>query len=140
MPNGFHGLKEEWQQLVKPFEEIDEILATVAKSRGMELTRNSRGWPERSLRWGAGIRRQFQVYLENEKTGKFRVGITAGKDGPEGRSWRGKVLREGIRWSALREELPALLEEGVRMLDGWSESDLVLARKPPRSWWKRAGD
>lgn len=126
MPNGFHGSKETWQRLIAPLADADELLSAVAESRGMELTRNQRAWPERSLCWGTDIRRKFQIYLADEKKETFSVGVVAWKDGAAGRSWRREKLREGVPWAALREELPALLEEGVRLVDSWGQTDLVL--------------
>ena len=126
MPNGFHGSKETWQHLDQLLTDADELLSGIAESRGMQLLRNSRGWPERSLRWGTEVNRKFQIYLAEEKSEMFTVGVVAWKDGAQGRAWRQKILRESQPWVAIREELAVLIEEGVRLVDGWGESDLKL--------------
>jgi hypothetical protein len=64
MPNGFHGSEQEWQRIEAPLKMLDSELQDYTRRYGMSFSHNYHDWPERSLVWGAPIRKLMQIYLE----------------------------------------------------------------------------
>jgi hypothetical protein len=119
--------EEEWERIESPLRELDGVLDDFAKRHGMELTRNFAGWPERSLARTDEFERKIQVLLGDEESLRFNVWIMACEDRADGRFWKRKALANGLPIAALREKLPAYLDEGQRLLASWSVEDLVRA-------------
>lgn len=128
MPNGLAGSTEEWERMEAPLRAVDDVLAAFAERYGATLTRNHHSWPERSLRWGAGIERLIQIYLADERQLSFHIWLCASEDRPQGRFWKQRFLARNRSIEEIRSNLRRWLEEGRREVDGWSSQDLVSAR------------
>jgi hypothetical protein len=127
MPNGFDGTHEEWLGLEAPLQSLDSALRAFGRRHGLALSRNGRGWPERSFRWESGLSRLIQVYLSDQVGGAYTLWVCASEDRAGVRYWKKRTLREGIGIQELATELPALLETALTMVRGWNAEDLEVA-------------
>jgi|SRR5579862_720316 len=132
MPNGFHGSDEEWKKFETPLLRIDDRLTSFAHQNGLSLTRNYHNWPERSLVWyAADIRKLMQIFLESDKAMTFTFWICASADRGAKRLWKQESLKKAVQFEEIEKKLEALLVEGRKILDSWSEHDLALAPSKP---------
>jgi hypothetical protein len=130
MPNGYHGTKEEWDRMEAPLLEIDEPLARFAAARNLEVISNYHNWPRRELDWTSdGIHRTLSIMLGDDNAMTFHLAVLASKDQNEDRYLQTHWLKKGVSWAEIRDNLEQLLEEGVALLDSWSESDLIPAEQ-----------
>lgn len=127
MPNGFHGSREKWERLEAPLRSLDPTLEDFSGRHGMPLSRNSRGWPERSFRWGAPLSRLIQIYLEDEERLTWNLWLCASEDRPSGRYWKRAFLRSAVPLEEIGADLETLLGESLRTVESWSAEDLEFA-------------
>jgi len=121
------GSKAEWERIERPLVELDPAIGTFAKKHGLSCSANYHGWPERSLVWGAGVRRLIQIYLEDEARLTFRVWLCASQDRGLKRYWKRENLREGLDPEQLKAELLELLEMAYEKVNSWPQSSLEFA-------------
>ena len=127
MPNGFHGSREAWDRIEAPLRPLDPALEAFAHKLGVSLVRNSRNWPERSLRWGAPVSRLIQLYLEDEDRLTWTLWVCASEDRSSARYWRRESLRTGVLIEEISSHLPVLLDQAHRLVTRWSSEDLEFA-------------
>lgn len=126
MPNGFYGSREEWERMEAPLLEIDEPLAQFAAGRSMEVVKNYHNWPQRQIDWTSnGIYRSLCILVANESKMTFHVAVAASKDQNSERYLKDHWLKKEASWDEVRDNLRQLLEEGVTLLESWSENDLI---------------
>lgn len=124
MTNGFHGPRASWERLTAPLRRLDPVLDNFARQHGLEVERDSRNWPNRTLRWGAPIQRLIQIYLEDEKRQTWRLWLCAFENRPTGRYSEQTFLRQGATINEIEETLPALLHEAWNRVSAWKAEDL----------------
>jgi hypothetical protein len=131
LPDGFHGLEEEWKKVEAPLLEIDGTLEDFARSHGMEFARNYHAWPSRRLKWGEGVFRLIEISLEDEGEMTFNVWICAWRDSRRKRYWKNTYLKEGAPFTEIKDQLEQLLQEARETLQAWHKKDLRSSKKPP---------
>jgi len=130
MTNGGHWKSAgEWNRVEAPVLGLDNALSEFAKQYGLEVTKNHKGWPERSIEWGEGIRRLIQVFLADEDRLTFNVWICASQDRDGGRYWKQEMLVKAQPIAAFRDAFPELLRQGRQMLESWQDKHLALAAR-----------
>ena len=127
MPNGFHGSQDAWNRIEAPLRPLDPTLEAFAHRLGVPLGRNSRNWPERSLRWSAPVSRLIQLYLENEDRLTWTLWVCASEDRSSARYWRHESLRKDVPIVDISTHLNALLDQAHQLVTGWSSRDLEFA-------------
>ena len=127
MGNGFYGSKAEWDAVEKPLQSLDGDLQSFAERFGVSLSRNSRGWPDRSIIWGEPVRRLIQIYLVDEKRATYSFWLCASEDRGGERYWRQEFLKEAVPIQEIAADLPALLERGRSLLESWPSETLEFA-------------
>lgn len=64
MANGGCFNEQQWQKLEMPLLAVDSIISEFAEANGLEVTRNHKDWPERSIVWiNNNVRCLIQLYL-----------------------------------------------------------------------------
>ena len=124
---GWYGTKDEWARLESPLIEVDPILSAFAKEFRLEIGKNFKDWPERSLEWGGSTRRLIQLYLADEKLLTFHLWLCASQDRGGKRYWKQESPVKGLPVSEFKDSLATLLREGKKTLDSWGEADLEFA-------------
>ena len=125
MPNGFHGPIEKWNEISAPLFKLDDDLESFAKKHDLMLSKNTHGWPDRSLTWNSeGIRRLIQIYLEDEKKLTYNFWICATQDRSYKRYWKNKFLMKDAPISDIGKNINKLLDEGYQELESWQSIDL----------------
>ena len=127
MPNGFHGSRETWDRIEAPLRPLDPALEAFAHKLGVPLTRNSRNWPERSLRWGEPVSRLIQLYLEDEDRLTWTLWVCASEDRTSARYWRRESLRKDVPIEEISSHLASLLDQAHQLVTRWSSKDLEFA-------------
>jgi hypothetical protein len=129
VPNGYHGTEEGWRRLEAPLKEIDAVLEAFAAGHELNVSRNSRGDPERSL-WNDGhVRRLIQIFVGDEKAPTYKVWLCASQDRGRERYWKRRFITEAATSTELKSSIGEWLSEGYAELFGWSEDDLVFATR-----------
>jgi len=119
---GWYGTKEEWERIERPLLEVDSIINNFAREAGLAVTRNYKGWPERSIVWGEDIRCLIQLYLADEKSLTFNLWLCASQDRGRTRYWKQETTVKAKKVSEFKEDLAALLREGREKLVNWSKN------------------
>lgn len=127
MPNGFHGSKAQWETLEMPLRALDGELRAFAERYGLVLSSNSRNWPDRSIVWGSSIRRLIQIYVADDERVTYSFWLCASEDRGDKRYWRRAFLKEAVPIAEITRDLPALLEQGRELLEGWTSETLEFA-------------
>lgn len=127
MPNGHHGSDAEWERLESPLRQLDGVIEAFAKAHSLAVSKNARGWPNRSMRWGDPLSRLIQIYLEDEKQLTFALWVSAYEDRDGVRYWKKHTLRERMTAEVLLGELPRDLVEAFDRVSSWSKADLEKA-------------
>ena len=74
MGNGNYWLTEaEWQRIEEPLLQLDPAFEEFAKQFDLQIKKNHKGDPNRSVEWGKKIRLLIQVYLENPDNLTFNL-------------------------------------------------------------------
>jgi len=132
MPNGYEGTEEKWKGLEAPLFSLDPVMAELAKKYSLQFTKNSRNWPDRSLRWShKGINKLLQIFPADQQGETFSFWLVAEQDRNSERYWKNQFLKENVPFSAIERNLPNLLHQGVHMLNSWAEEQLEFAAKLP---------
>jgi hypothetical protein len=116
---GWYGTPEEWQRLEGPLLTIDPLLEQFARTHGLDLSKNAKDSPERSIRWGDNPSFLIQVYLQDESGPSWNLWLCCSEDRSDGRYWRRDFPVRDERVDSFQERLPALLEESFSHLQAW---------------------
>jgi hypothetical protein len=127
MPNGFQGSDAEWRRMEGPLLQADPILKTFATAQSLSVTKNYHNWPERSVTWGAPIRRLIQLYLEDSDRLTLNLWLCASEDRGSSRYWRREFLVKDRRLEDFPRDLPALLKEAYSTVNSWTADELEFA-------------
>jgi hypothetical protein len=129
MPNGFYGTDEAWIRLEAPLVRLDPLLEGFALDHGFSVSRNYHNWPERSLEWGAPIRRLIQIYLHDDEALTWNMWLCASEDRGPNRYWKQEFLKRAASIEEVEGAWPNLLEEARLCLESWSSDQLEFATK-----------
>jgi len=124
MPNGFHGSKADWERVETPLRALDDELDAFSRRHGIPLSRNARGWPDRSLAWGSPVRRLIQIFLADEKDLTYNLWICAAEDRGNERYWKQELLKSAAAATDIQADLTDLLERGRVLLESWDSESL----------------
>ena len=125
MANGsYWQTKAEWQRVEEPLLRLDSALSEFAAQFGLQLTKNHKDWPERSIEWGTRVRLLIQVYLADAESLTFNLWLCASQDRGGKRFWRQETPIQSKPVSDFQSSFASLLLEGKAKLEGWSEADL----------------
>lgn len=129
MANRSYFESEEAWKLATTLEAIDPTLETFAQAHRLTLSRNSKGHPERSLRWGDGPSCLIQIYLDGLTNPTWALWLCCHEDRDGSRYMRSQFLLENVELVVIERDLPALLKNGRGILNDWRTrpSDLVFA-------------
>ena len=127
MPNGFQGSESEWQRIEAPLLRVDSALELFASAHGLGISKNYHNHPERSLTWGAGLRRLIQLYLADSRLLTFNMWLCASQDRGSSRYWKQEFLLKEQSIDIFFSTLPSLLNEAYRKVDSWTAEDLERA-------------
>ena len=116
---GWYGTQDEWERLEAPLIGLDAIIDDFAAARPVLLTKNSKGWPERSLRWYQSPSCLMQLYLADEREITWNLWLCCSQDRGADRYWRREFLIEGLPAASFSENLASLLETGYDRLNSW---------------------
>src|SRR4051812_28563631 len=111
MANGWTGSSDEWRRLQEPLLTLDAILAAFAERHKAQISKNGRGDPERSLRWGDNPSCLIQIYLEDEVEPTWNLWVCCSEDRESDRYWRNEFAIRGKPVEQFRDGLASLLEE-----------------------------
>ena len=126
MPNGYEFSREEWEKVEAPLLAIDGLLAEFAAQRNVQIVKNYHNWPQRQLDWTSnGIHRSLWILLADAGEMTFHVAGVASKDQNGDRYLKDCWLKKGAPWSDVKDNLTQLLQDGVTLLESWSEKDLM---------------
>jgi len=126
---GYWESAVDWKRVEAPLLEIDSFFSDFAKEFGLEITKNHKDWPERSVVWGNNIRCLIQLFLADEKLLTFNLWLCASQDRFGKRYWKQMSPIKGRPIAEFKDSLPTLLREGRAALDSWVENDLEFATK-----------
>jgi hypothetical protein len=118
---GWYGTPEQWRRIEAPLLELDESLRSFAQTYGLELTKNHRDWPERSLTWGIDVRCLIQVYLHSKDDLTLNLWICASQDRGRKRYWKETMLKEAVSSADMQTGFADALVMAKTLLDGWSK-------------------
>ena len=130
MPNGFHGAPQEWARLEMPLTKLDARLVNFAYKHQLSLSKNHRGYPERSLRSSDdGLQRLIQIYLEDEHDLTLNLWICASEDRGDERFWKRQFLCRAVPAQEIDDNLESLLREAFEIGQSWTRTDLEFGTK-----------
>lgn len=119
MANGWYGSSEEWQRLERPLQTIDPILEDFAATHHLQFSKNAKGYPERSLRWGDDPSCLLQVYLEEDSGPTGNLWLCCSEDRGTDRYWCNDFAVRDQPIEHFRGNLPSLLKESFRRAAEW---------------------
>jgi hypothetical protein len=128
MANGhWWGTDDEWRFAEAPLIQVDPVLAEFAAEFGVVLTKNGKGWPDRSLTWGNGVNRLIHLFLMDAKAHTFNLWLCVYEDREGKRYWKQDLLVATRPISEFQDRLPELLREGRSIIERWAEGELDFA-------------
>jgi len=127
MVNGGYFNEQQWQKLEKPLLDVDSVINEFAASSGLEVTRNHKDWPERSMVWdNNNVRCLIQLYLVSEDSLTYNLWFCASQDRGRKRYWKQESPINNQPVSKFSGQLPELLREGREKLLSWSNDPSVM--------------
>lgn len=108
---------------------IRSFIHSFAAEFGLEVTKNSKDEPERSIIWGEGIRRLIQLYLVDKKQLTFNLWLCASQDRNGSRYWKQESPVKAQTISSFKDSLPMILRDSRSLLESWGENDLEFVTK-----------
>ena len=119
MPNGFHGSEEGWAALEGPLVELDDVLEGFAQEHGLVLTKNARGNPDRSFRWGQAPELLIQLFVESETGPTYTLWVSASDHRSRTDYWLHRTLIKAAPIHRLVEGLEELLAAAHAQAEAW---------------------
>ncbi len=117
---------EDWERIETPLHALDPDLDAYARSNEMELSKNFKDWPERSLRWRSDeVDRHIQVVLGDEQNLLYHVWLVASQDREEGPYLKRASVANGLTIDVLENKLEPLLDQARDLLNSWPAEELV---------------
>ena len=117
---GWYGTAEEWSRIEAPLKALDSDLDRFASKYGLNVTKNHKDWPERSLAWETDVRCVIGIYLVDESLLTLNLWICASQDRNGSRFWKRETLRKEVQLPEMARDLLPALETGKCKLDHWS--------------------
>ena len=117
---GWYGTEEEWARIEAPIKLLDHEINRFADKHGLNVTKNSKDWPERSLRWGNNVQCLIQIYLADQDKLTLHLWICASQDRGKKRYWKREFLIHEAQVSDVEKGIFGALELGKQRLDLWS--------------------
>jgi len=114
---GWYGTAQDRERIEGPLKLLDPELDRFASKYGLQVTKNLKDWPERSLVWGTDVRCLIQVFLVDESGLTLNLWICASQDRDGSRFWKKETSRKEVQVSEMARDLFDLLEAGKRKLD-----------------------
>jgi hypothetical protein len=116
---GWYGTPEEWQRLEAPLLQVDSCIERFAREHSLNLSKNHKEWPERSLTWGENPRCLIQLYLAEEEDLTWNLWLCCSEDRGGERFWRKEFAVRGQKLEQFIMDLPKLLDESLKQLNDW---------------------
>lgn len=123
---GWHGTKEEWEQLEAPLLDIDSVIDEFAAEVGLSVRKNYKDWPSRDIEWGTDVRCLIQLYLADSKAFTFNLWLCASEDRGNKRYWKQEMPIKQLPVSAFAKSLGVQLRNGHERLLEWSKNKMQL--------------
>jgi hypothetical protein len=123
---GWYGTEEEWDRIEAPMRGLDRDLDDFARRHGLNVTRNARDWPDRSIRWGTDTPCLIQIFLVDEEKLTFNFWICASQDRADSRFWKQEMLCREAQMQEISDGFSERLEAGKTKLDYWSQHPEIL--------------
>ena len=114
---GWYGTAQDRERIEGPLKLLDPELDRFASKYGLQVTKNLKDWPERSLVWGTDVRCLIQVFLVDESGLTLDLWICASQDRDGSRFWKKETSRKEVQVSEMARDSFDLLEAGKRKLD-----------------------
>ncbi len=125
MPNGFHGSREEWEQLEAPLLELDDRIWAFAEPRGLHCVRNYHNWPNRSVSWKRGdMERKVEISLVQGAPKTYDICVLAWRDVQRTRYAKKADVKRRVSFAELSARLERFLDEGIALANSWPEGNL----------------
>ncbi len=117
--------EEDWERIESPLRGLDAPLEGYAASNAMDLSKNFKNWPERSLRWCTDeVERHIQVVLGDEENLLFHVWLVASQSREDGLYLKRASVANGLPVDVLQAKLESLLDQSRDLLNEWGAGDL----------------
>jgi len=129
MPNGFHGSDSEWERLEAPILQLDQELRAFAAAHAMHLSSNYHNWPERSVTWGADLRRLIQIFLADADLLTWTFWVCVSRDYRGKRFWKQTTLAQSVPMAEIASQLSTLLPRAAEWANSLKAADLELVTK-----------
>lgn len=127
MANGGYFSQQQWQRMEMPLLAVDSIISEFAESNGLEVRRNHKNWPGRSMVWkNNNVRCLIQLYLASEDSLTFNLWLCASQDRGRERYWKQESPVKNRPIPEFSEKLSLLLEEGREKLLEWSNDPSLM--------------
>ncbi len=110
---------EELQRLDQSLLAFDPAFRAFASKHHLTLTRSEKESVGRSFRWGKGPHGLIQLFLGNLERGEWKLWACCSQDRGGERFWKTQYLIDGQPLEAFADTLPALLEEGLKLVNEW---------------------
>jgi hypothetical protein len=118
MPNGYHGKADR-----HALERLDPMLEEFARKLGATITRDTRGDPQRTIRWGSLPQRIVNIYPSYDGSDRWCLTVMAIED-HETRYFKRCRLVEDVLIDSLEAQLPDLLQQSFELAMSWKSDDL----------------
>lgn len=116
---GWYGTQDEWDRFEAPLMLLDDAFNDFAERHKLEVRRNHKDWPARSVSWGNGAECLIQLYVAHMNAPEVILWICASVDRGHERYWRHERLIDSLRADHIVEELPEQLDLGFKRLHEW---------------------
>ena len=117
---GWYGTPEEWQRREGPLLILDPLLEGFAESHGIELLKNEKDSPGRSLRWGENPFFLIQIFIAEEAEPTWNIWICCFFDRDGNRYWRKDYPLRDQAVERIAPQLQAVLETSILRLRTWA--------------------